>query len=57
MINFKHYSMHSLLVGFAAYFVIGALIMKFYYKASGSDIIPNKSFWLQFPLLIRVPKL
>ena len=47
----------SLLVGFAAYFVIGALVMKFYYKAKGSDIIPNKNFWIDFPLLIQVSKL
>ena len=31
--------------------------MKFYYKRRGSEVIPNKSFWLQFPLLVQVPKI
>ena len=28
--------------------------MKFHYNASGSDIIPNKKFWIQLPLLVKV---
>jgi hypothetical protein len=31
--------------------------MKFYYKRRGSEVVPNKSFWLQFPLLVQVPKI
>ena len=45
---------YSLLVGVAVYLIAGALIMKFHYNASGSDIIPNKKLWIQFPLLIKV---
>ena len=37
-----------------AYFVIGALVMALHYKRSGSEIVPNKNFWVQFPLLIKV---
>ena len=36
------------------YIVAGILIMKFRYQATGTDIIPNKEFWLSFPLLIKV---
>ena len=32
----------------------GVLIMKFLYKATGTDIIPNKKLWLAFPLLLKV---
>ena len=28
--------------------------MKFVYKASGTDIIPNKQLWLVFPFLLKV---
>ena len=47
-------SLHRLLVGIITYFVAGALIMKFHYQATGTDIIPNKSLWTQFPFLIKV---
>lgn len=36
------------------YFVVGALIMKFHYQATGTDIIPNKNLWIQFPLVVKV---
>ena len=36
------------------YFVVGALINKFYRKASGKDIIPHREFWFQLPILIKV---
>ena len=45
---------HRLLVGIITYFVAGALIMKFHYQATGTDIIPNKGLWSQFPFLIKV---
>ena len=28
--------------------------MKFYKKVSGTDIIPNKQFWIKAPFLIKV---
>ena len=28
--------------------------MVFHYKESGSNVIPNKSLWIQFPLLVKV---
>ena len=31
--------------------------MKFYKKASGTDIIPNKVFWKSVPFLIKVIKI
>ena len=43
-----------LIAGVISYFVAGALIMKFHYKASGTDIIPNKKLWFTFPLLLKV---
>ena len=36
------------------YFVVGALINKFYRKASGMDVIPQREFWFQLPFLIKV---
>lgn len=41
-------------LGFIIYFASGALIMKYHYKATGSDIIPNKTFWIMLPGLIKV---
>jgi hypothetical protein len=41
-------------LGISIYFVAGVLIMKFHYNAAGTDIIPNKNFWMDFPLLIKV---
>ena len=38
------------------YFVVGALINKFYRKASGKDIIPQREFWFLLPFLIKVIK-
>ena len=34
--------------------MVGAIIMKVRYQATGSDIIPNKSFWMSLPLLVKV---
>lgn len=28
--------------------------MKYRYNAAGTDVIPNKKFWMEFPLLIKV---
>jgi hypothetical protein len=46
--------MFSLIVGVAAYFIVGTLVMVFHYKESGTNVVPNKNFWIQFPLLIKV---
>ena len=45
---------NRLLVAMITYFIAGALVMKFHYQATGSDIVPNKAFWVQFPFLIKV---
>ena len=36
------------------YIVVGIVVMKYHYKATGSDIIPNKKFWTALPLLVKV---
>ena len=41
-------------LGVISYFVAGALIMKYRYNATGTDIIPNKKFWIMLPGLIKV---
>ena len=43
-------------LGIAIYIVAGVLIMKFHYNAAGTDVIPNKKFWMELPLLIKVSK-
>ena len=43
-----------MIAGVISYFVAGALIMKLHYKATGTDIIPNKTFWFALPLLLKV---
>lgn len=48
--------MCRLFVALVAYFVIGMVIMKVKFQATGSDIIPNKSFWFGLPLLVKVMK-
>ena len=42
------------LAGVAAYFVIGAVIMKVHYKKNGTDLVINKLFWFALPGLIKV---
>jgi hypothetical protein len=44
----------SLICLATAYLIGGMIFMKFARKASGTDIIPNKQFWLGFPGLIKV---
>ena len=36
------------------YFIVGAVVMKVRYQATGSDLIPNKGFWESLPLLVKV---
>jgi len=38
----------------AGYFIVGALVMKFKFQATGTDIIPNKGFWFVLPFLVKV---
>ena len=38
----------------AAYFVIGAVVLKFRSQKSGSDLIVNKIFWFALPGLVKV---
>ena len=42
------------LVAFISYFVIGAIILRVRYQKSGSDLIINKEFWKDFPILVKV---
>ena len=37
-----------------AYLITGMVIMKVKYEKTGTDIIPNKQFWLALPFLIKV---
>nr|CAG4717244.1 unnamed protein product [Naegleria fowleri] len=41
-----------LLVGFILYFIIGALVLKFAMKKSGTEIIPQFAFWKDLPFLL-----
>ena len=49
-----HLYTDSFIVGLITYFVAGLLVMKFYKKASGTDIIPNKGFWITSTSLVKV---
>lgn len=42
-----------LLVAVVAYIVIGVLVMRFYKGATGIEMIPNLSFWKDFPFLLK----
>ncbi|XP_065908203.1 uncharacterized protein [Dysidea avara] len=35
------------------YFVVGMIIMRVKYDKTGSDIIPNKTFWMSLPFLVK----
>lgn len=41
-------------VGVGTYFIAGAIILKFKYKKTGYDIIPQRQFWFGLPGLIKV---
>lgn len=45
---------YRVLIGIVTYFVAGALIMKFNYQSTGTDVIPNKELWVTFPFLVKV---
>jgi len=40
----------------AAYFIVGAIVLRVKYEASGRDLIINKAFWLDVPYLIKVTR-
>ena len=40
--------------GFIAYFVIGGIFMYTKKGARGTEVIPNYTFWKEFPFLIKV---
>lgn len=46
--------LYRVIVAVAAYFIIGAIIMRTKYQATGTDMIPNKDFWFNIPFLIKV---
>lgn len=39
--------------GVATYFIVGAIILKFKFERTGTDIIPHKEFWFDLPFLIK----
>lgn len=41
-------------LAFVIYFVVGAIIKKVQYNATGTDIVPNKDFWVLLPVLLKV---
>lgn len=36
------------------YLIVGVLVMKFHKGAGGKELIPNYSFWVDLPHLIKV---
>ena len=42
------------LVFAVGYVVAGVILQKFYKKKQGSDIIPNKEFWVSLPGYVKV---
>jgi hypothetical protein len=40
---------HRFFPGLAAYFIIGALYLKFVKHNSGAELIPNRGFWTSLP--------
>ena len=41
-------------MGVAGYFIVGMVLRKFIFHKEGSDIVPQKEFWMAFPFLIKV---
>lgn len=41
-------------VGFLAYIVIGATVLKFHLGMKGMEVIPHAHFWMDLPNLIKV---
>ena len=47
-------AINRLVVAIIVYFVAGMIIMRVKYEKTGSDIIPNKTFWTTLPFLVKV---
>ena len=45
---------HRLVILIVTYFVAGMIIMRVKYEKTGSDIIPNKEFWMALPFFVKV---
>ena len=57
IIHYLHQSLiYSAIACFVTYFIVGAIILKFKFERSGTDIIPQKVFWFSLPGLIKVKK-
>ena len=48
------FTMCRFVVGVAGYFIVGMVLRKFIFHKEGSDIVPQKEFWMSFPFLIKV---
>ncbi|XP_065907360.1 uncharacterized protein [Dysidea avara] len=42
-----------LVIAIVVYFVVGMIIMRVKFDRTGSDIIPNKTFWMSLPFLVK----
>ena len=47
-------AINRLVIVVIVYFVVGMIIMRVKYDKTGSDIIPNKTFWMSLPFLVKV---
>ena len=45
---------YRLLAAIVTYFVAGAIVLKFKYERTGTDIIPQKNYWFELPILVKV---
>lgn len=41
------------LAGLVTYFIVGGIVLKVKYNKTGTEVIPNKEFWRELPLLIK----
>jgi len=48
------FDINRLVVAIVLYFVVGMIIMRVKFEKTGSDIIPNKTFWTSLPFLVKV---
>ena len=39
------------------YIVVGIFLNKFFMHKEGSDVVPQKTFWVKFPSLVKVSSL
>jgi len=48
------FDINRLVAAIVLYFVVGMIIMRVKFEKTGSDIIPNKTFWTSLPFLVKV---